>query len=164
MQDIDFLKDKAYPLMKGTAQFCLICLVDDGKGRLITSPGTSPENLFITPDGYKGSTMYGGTADLSMIRECLQQTISASETLGVDVEFRIKTQQTLAKLYPYQIGKKGNLQEWYYDWEDVKSQHRYQSHLFGLYPGHQINPEKTPELAKACRKSLEIKGNQATVR
>lgn len=161
-QDIDFLKDKGYPLMKGAAQFCLSWMVDDGKGHLITSPSTSPENIFITSKGYKGSTMYGGTADLAMIRECLQQTISASETLGVDAEFRTKMQQTLAKLYPYQIGKKGNLQEWYYDWEDAEPQHRHQSHLFGLYPGLQINPKKTPELANACRKSLEIKGDRAT--
>ncbi len=161
-QDIDFLKDKGYPLMKGAAQFCLAWLIEDGKGHLITSPSTSPENTFITTDGYKGGTLYGGTADLAMIRECFRQTISASETLDIDTKFRTKMQQALAKLYPYQIGKKGNLQEWYYDWEDVAPKHRHQSHLFGLYPGHQITPEKTPELANACRKTLEIKGDEAT--
>ncbi len=161
-QDIDFLKDKGYPLMKGATQFCLSWLVEDGKGHLITSPSTSPENVFITTDGYKGSTLYGGTADLSMIRECLQQTIKASEILGVDNEFRTGMQQALAKLYPYQIGKKGNLQEWYFDWEDVEPQHRHQSHLFGLYPGHQVTPDQTPNLANACRKTLEIKGDEAT--
>jgi alpha-L-fucosidase 2 len=65
-------------------------------------------------------------------------------------------------LYPYQIGKKGNLQEWYYDWEDEDPQHRHQSHLFGLYPGNHITPVQTPELANACRKTLEIKGDETT--
>ncbi len=76
--------------------------------------------------------------------------------------FRIKLVDALKRLYPYQIGKKGNLQEWYYDWEDEDPMHRHQSHLFGLYPGHQITPYTTPELANACRKTLEIKGDEST--
>ena len=161
-QDIKFLKDDAYDLMKGAAQFCLEWMVEDKNGQLITSPSTSPENKFITPTGYQGSTLYGGTADLAMIRECFLQTIKASEVLKVDIEFRTKLEQALKKLHPYQIGKKGNLQEWYYDWEDVEPQHRHQSHLFGLFPGTHITPLTTPELANACRKTLEIKGDETT--
>lgn len=161
-QDIKFLKDDAYYLMKGAALFCLEWMIEDKNGQLITSPSTSPENKFITPDGYQGSTLYGGTADLAMIRECFAQTIKASEILNTDVEFRTKLEQALKKLYPYQIGKKGNLQEWYYDWEDVEPQHRHQSHLFGLFPGNHISPLTTPELADACRKTLEIKGDETT--
>ena len=161
-RDTKFLKDDAYDLMKGAAQFCLEWLVEDKKGNLVTSPSTSPENKFITPDGYQGSTLYGGTADLAMIRECFAQTIKASEILNTDVEFRTKLDQALKKLYPYQIGQKGNLQEWYYDWEDVEPQHRHQSHLFGLFPGNHISPLTTPELANACRKTLEIKGDETT--
>ncbi len=160
--DEKFLKDEAYDLMKGAAQFCLEWMVEDKKGNLVTSPSTSPENKFITPDGYQGSTLYGGTADLAMIRECFAQTIKASEILNTDVEFRTKLEQALKKLYPYQIGKKGSLQEWYYDWEDVEPQHRHQSHLFGLFPGNHISPLTTPELANACRKTLEIKGDETT--
>lgn len=100
--------------------------------------------------------------ELDMIRECFQQTINASEILNTDADFRAKLEKALVQLYPYQIGKKGNLQEWYYDWEDQEPTHRHQSHLFGLYPGHQISPEKTPELALACRKTLEIKGDETT--
>jgi len=161
-RDIKFLKEEAYDLMKGAALFCLEWMVEDKNGQLITSPSTSPENKFITPDGYQGSTLYGGTADLAMIRECFAQTIKASEILNTDVEFRTKLEQALKKLYPYQIGKKGNLQEWYYDWEDVEPQHRHQSHLFGLFPGNHISPLTTPELADACRKTLEIKGDETT--
>jgi len=161
-QDIKFLKDDAYDLMKGAALFCLEWMVEDKNGQLITSPSTSPENKFITPDGYQGSTLYGGTADLAMIRECFAQTVKASEILNTDVEFRTKLEQALKNLYPYQVGKKGNLQEWYYDWEDVEPQHRHQSHLFGLFPGNHISPLTTPELANACRKTLEIKGDETT--
>ncbi|MCY7359000.1 MAG: glycoside hydrolase family 95 protein [Rudanella sp.] len=161
-QDKDYLRQEAYPLMKGAAQFCLEWLVEDKNGKLITSPSTSPENQFIAPDGYKGSTLYGGTADLSMIRECFLQTIQAAKTLNADPDFRAKLEQALARLYPYQVGKAGNLQEWYHDWPDVDPKHRHQSHLFGLYPGHHIRPDQTPELAQACRKTLEIKGDETT--
>ena len=161
-KDIDFLKDKGYPLMKGAAKFCLDWLVEDGGKKLITSPSTSPENKYISDSGYHGATLYGGTADLAMIRECFTQTIEASRILNVDAEFRTKLENALARLHPYQIGKKGNLQEWYYDWEDEDPQHRHQSHLFGLFPGHSIDPVKTPELADACRKTLEIKGDETT--
>ncbi len=161
-QDKAFLRDEGYPLLKGAALFCLESLIDDGKGNQVTSPGTSPENRFITPEGYQGSTLYGVTSDLAMIRECFEQTIAASRVLETDSEFRSKLEKALAKLYPYQIGKKGNLQEWYHDWEDVDPKHRHQSHLYGLYPGHHINPDKTPELADACRITLDIKGDDTT--
>ena len=161
-QDRDYLRQQAYPLMRGAAQFCLEWLVEDATGKLITSPSTSPENRYITPDGYKGATLYGATADLAMIRECFAQTIQAAKILDTDAEFRGKLEQALARLYPYQVGKAGNLQEWYHDWADVDPKHRHQSQLFGLYPGHQIRPDLTPELAQACRKTLEIKGDETT--
>lgn len=161
-QDKNFLKNEAYPVMKGAAQFCLEWLVEDENGKLITSPSTSPENKYKTPNGYIGATLYGGTADLSMIRELFIQTIKASKVLGTDKEFRSKVENALARLHPYQIGKVGNLQEWYYDWEDQDPKHRHQSHLFGLYPGQHITPALTPDLANACRKTLEIKGDETT--
>lgn len=160
--NVKFLNDHAYPLMKGSAEFCLGWLVKDKQDNLITSPSTSPENIFITPDGYKGGTLYGGTADLAMIRECFTKTIKASRLLNKDVGFRDSLQSALEKLYPYQIGKKGNLQEWYYDWEDAEPQHRHQTHLFGLYPGTHITTDKTPLLAEAAKKTLEIKGDIST--
>jgi alpha-L-fucosidase 2 len=97
-----------------------------------------------------------------MIRELLQQTIRAQSLLHVDDDMRVKLTEALARLHPYRIGKKGNLQEWYFDWEDAEPQHRHQTHLFGLYPGHHISPVLTPELAMACRKTLEIKGDETT--
>ena len=161
-KDSSFLRKEAYPLMKGAATFCMDWLVSDKNGQLITSPSTSPENLYKTPEGYVGATLYGGTADLAMIRELLQDVMKAAAVLHLDQDFAAKAKQTLDKLYPYHIGKKGNLQEWYYDWEDAEPQHRHQSHLFGLYPGHQITLQDTPELADACRKTLTIKGDETT--
>lgn len=161
-KDEEFLRNKGYPIMKGAAEFCLDWLIEDAEGKLITSPSTSPENKFLTPEGYAGATLYGGTADLSMIRELFIQTIKASEVLNTDEQFRQETKEALERLHPYKIGWKGNLQEWYYDWEDADPKHRHQSHLFGLYPGHHINPELSPELAKACQTTLEIKGDETT--
>ncbi len=148
--------------MKGAAQFCLEWLVEDKEGKLITSPSTSPENKYVTPDGYHGETLYGGTADLAMIRECFRNTIQAATLLNTDADFRGQLEQALGRLHPYKIGKSGNLQEWYHDWRDEDPQHRHQSHLFGLFPGHHITPYDTPELAQACRKTLEIKGDEST--
>lgn len=158
--DKEFLRE-FYPVLKGAAEFCMDWLVEKD-GKLVTSPGISPENKYITPDGYVGATSYGNTSDLAMIRECLMDAAEASKVLGVDKFFRKRIKKTLSRLYPYQIGKDGNLQEWYYDWQDQDPYHRHQSHLFGLYPGHHLSVEETPELAAACARTLQIKGDETT--
>ena len=161
-QDKQYLKATAYPLMKGAAEFCMDWLVESKDGYLYTSPSTSPENRYRTTDGFIGATMYGGAADLAMIRECLIQTIKASKVLEEDEEFRGKMEQTLDRLQPYKIGRKGQLQEWYFDWDDEDPKHRHQSHLFGLFPGNHISPATSKGLADACRNTLEIKGDETT--
>ncbi|CAM3656286.1 glycosyl hydrolase family 95 catalytic domain-containing protein [Flavobacterium chungbukense] len=161
-QDLSYLKKEGYPLMKGASEFCLGWLVTDKNGNLITSPSTSPENQYKLADGFVGATLYGGTADLAMIRECFDKTIKASKVLNTDADFRKKLETALSKLYPYQIGKKGNLQEWYFDWDDKDPKHRHQSQLFGLFPGDHITPLKTHDLAEASKKTLEIKGDETT--
>lgn len=160
--DKDYLKDYAYPLMRSAARFCMNILVDDGHGKLITSPATSPENHFYTSDGYNGCLAYGTTADLAIIRECIGNAKSAAEVLGVDADMQAEIDSVYAELYPYQIGHKGNLQEWYHDWEDVDPLHRHQSHLIGLYPGRHINAEVTPEFAAAAQRSLELRAGHST--
>jgi alpha-L-fucosidase 2 len=161
-QDKKFLAEKAYPLMKGAAEFCLAWLIPDSKGRLITSPSTSPENRFITPTGYKGETAYGGTADLAMIRELFLDMIQAEKILKKDPAFQKSLEEALAKMLPYQIGAAGNLQEWYFDWADTDPKHRHQSHLYGLYPGTHVTVDQTPIIAAASKKTLEIKGDETT--
>lgn len=161
-RDEEFLQRKAYPILKGAARFCLDWLTEGPKGELLTSPATSPEALYVTDEGYVGATLYGGSADLAFIRENFAQTLAAAELLGMDEGLQAQIRAALARLLPYQIGKDGSLQEWYHDWEDRDPKHRHQTHLFGLHPGHHITPEKTPELAVASRKVLEIKGDETT--
>lgn len=150
-----------YSVMKGAADFCLDWLIEKD-GYLITAPGTSPEAKYITDKGVKAATLYGGTADLAMIRECLMDTRDAALALGCDKQYIDTLNSTLKKLLPYKIGSRGNLQEWFHDWEDEDWHHRHQSHLFGLFPGHHISLKNNPALAKACAKSLEIKGDKTT--
>ena len=167
--DKDFLREY-YPVLKGAAEFCLGWLVStknmgvDGKEYLITAPSTSPENVFVTDKGYHGRTCYGGFADLAMIRECLYDAVQAAKVLGVDEAFMAEAREALNRLQPYKIGKKGNLQEWFYDWEDEDSHHRHQSHLLGVYPGHHLyDGVNTKEaIHRAAAKTLELKGDKTT--
>ena len=160
--DKKYLREQAYPLMKEASIFCEDWLIQDGKGHLVTAPSTSPENVFITDKGVKASVSMATTMDMSIIWDVFTNTMEASEILGIDADFRKELLEKRAQLFPLQIGKKGNLQEWYKDWEDVEPQHRHTSHLFGLHPGRQISPLRTPEFANAAKKTLEIRGDDGT--
>jgi alpha-L-fucosidase 2 len=163
-QDKTYLKTTALPLMRGATDFCMDWLIDNPKqsGELITAPSTSPENEYVTDKGYHGMTCYGGTADLAIIRELFINTSLAEKTLFGTSQGSDKIQEKLQRLHPYTIGHMGDLNEWYYDWDDFDFQHRHQSHLIGLYPGSHLTLNGTPELAQACRRSLEIKGDKTT--
>lgn len=149
-----------YPILKGAAEFCMGWLIKKDS-LLITAPATSPENKYITDDGFYGATYYGGTADVAMIRECLNDAVLAALELKTDTAFCREARATLQQLPAYRIGQQGNLQEWFHDWADAEPQHRHQSHLFGLYPGHSITAEDTL-LANACRRTLELRGDEST--
>ena len=150
--------ERDYPVLKGAAQFCIDWLVEKD-GRLVTSPGTSPENRYVTPDGFHGATLYGATADLALVRECVTDALQAARTLGVDPDFANEAESVLVRLRPYQVGAAGTLQEWYHDWPDEDPRHRHQSHLIGVYPGHQI--ESGP-FAEAALKTLQTRGFETT--
>jgi alpha-L-fucosidase 2 len=160
--DKTYLSGTAYPLMKSAGMFCLSWLVEDSQGRLVTAPSTSPENVFITDKGQKGTVSVATTMDMSTIWDLFTNLIQASEQLQTDPDFRKLLIEKRSKLFPLQIGKKGNLQEWYKDWEDEDPQHRHISHLFGLFPGRQISPLFTPAYAGAVRKSMELRGDGGT--
>lgn len=157
-QDKSYLRTMAYPLMKGAALFCLNWLIENpnNPGELITAPSTSPENEYKTDKGYHGTTCYGGTADLAIIRELFINTIAAGKLLG---EKNKEIEKALTRLHPYTIGHMGDLNEWYYDWDDWDFKHRHQSHLIGLYPGNHLTDAT---LQKAAEKTLEIKGDETT--
>jgi alpha-L-fucosidase 2 len=161
-RDKKFLKDVAYPLMKGAAEFCLDWLVEDKDGYLIMVPSTSPENDFKYGNGKISGIGVATTMDMSIIWDLFTNLIEACDVLGTDKAFHDKLVAKKAKLYPLHIGSKGNLQEWNKDYEDVDPQHRHVSHLFGLHPGRQIAPVSTPEFAAAARKTLEIRGDEGT--
>ncbi|HEY1212923.1 MAG TPA: hypothetical protein VGE93_04745, partial [Bryobacteraceae bacterium] len=154
-RDDEFLRTRAYPLMKGSAQFCLAWLIDDGKGRLTTCPSESTENNFLAPDGKPAQTSAGCTMDMALIRELFTNCIAASKQLGMDADFAAKLDVARSRLLPYRIGKYGQLQEWSIDFEESTPGQRHMSHMYPLYPGNQITPRDTPELAKAARISLE---------
>ncbi|MDQ6815466.1 MAG: glycoside hydrolase family 95 protein, partial [Bacteroidota bacterium] len=156
--DEQFLRDTAYPLMKGAVIFTLGWLVPDKDGYLVTAPSGSPENSFRDEKGVVGAIAEGSTMDMSIIRDLFAHFIKASELLHIDESFRDTVMAQQKKLYPFHIGKKGNLVEWYKDWEDVEVHHRHVSHLFALYPAEQISPITTPDLAAAAQKTLEIRG------
>lgn len=160
--DKKFLEEKAYPAMKEAAKFCLNWLVDGPDGYLVTAPSTSPENQFIAEDGKAYSVSVATTMDMSLINDLFTNTIEAAEILGTDEDLRSKMEEAQKRLSPLKIGKKGNLQEWMYDYEDADPHHRHVSHLWGLHPGRQILPFESPELANACKRTLELRGDDGT--
>lgn len=166
--DPKFLKETALPLMIGASDFMLDWLIENPhvSTELITAPSTSPENEYKTPEGYHGTTCYGGTADLAIIRELFINTTAAIRSMGgryAKTSSRLAEIQTaLNRLHPYTVGRMGDLNEWYYDWDDWDVRHRHQSHLIGLFPGHHLSIETTPDLARAAERSLEMKGDETT--
>jgi alpha-L-fucosidase 2 len=141
--------------------FCLDWLYEDDQGYLQTAPSTSPEHKFVI-DGKRYEVSRSATMDISLIWDLFTNCIEASEILGTDEAFRSKLADARAKLQPLQIGKHGQLQEWYKDFEDEDIHHRHVSHLFGVYPGRQLTETETPRLFDAARKSLEIRGDGGT--
>ena len=164
--DEAFLEKEAYPLMKGACEFYIDWLVDNGKGMLVTPVSTSPENTFTYTDEngkkQRASVSSGGGMDMAIIRELFRNTLRAAEVLNTDADFRKTLQDRLRKLLPYQVGAKGQLQEWQEDFEEPDPKHRHVSHLFGLHPGSQITPQGTPDLAAAARRTLELRGDGGT--
>lgn len=154
---------RIYPAMKGAAEFFLDTLVEEPTHHwLVTCPSLSPENK--NPLASATSITAGPTMDLEILRDLFSHCIRASEILGVDKDFAAQLAATRARLAPLQIGSSGQLQEWLQD-IDLQSHelhHRHVSHLYGLFPSAQIDVNTTPELAAAVKKSLEIRGDQAT--
>jgi alpha-L-fucosidase 2 len=154
-RDRDYLRERAYPLMKGAAEFCLAWLIEDGNGHLTTCPSESTENDFMAPDGKPAMTSAGCTMDMALIRELFTNCIDSAEELGVDSEFAGKLSAARARLIPYQIGRYGQLQEWSVDFVESTPGQRHMSQLYPLYPGAEITPRSTPELARAAQVSLQ---------
>lgn len=153
---------QAYPILKGAASFTLDWLQKDQKGYLVTMPSTSPENEYFYGDKKKGIVTVASTMDMGIIRDLFTNVIAASTVLNKDNSFRDSLKKTAEKLFPFQISSKGQLQEWFKDFEDVDPHHRHTSHLYALHPAKSISPLMTPELADAARRTLEMRGDDGT--
>lgn len=159
--DKEYLAKTAYPLMKGCGDFIMDWLVERD-GKYITAPATSPENTFIDDNGKIGKVTMGTAMDMEICWDLLNNLIEASEVLGTDPELRARWIHYRDNLQPLQVGAEGDLNEWYKDWKDKDPYHRHVSHLYGLYPGREISPFSTPDLAAAARKTLQMRGDGGT--
>ncbi|MBS4197403.1 glycoside hydrolase family 95 protein [Lederbergia citri] len=159
-QNREFLQKEALPIMKAAAEFCLDWLVEGDNGYLTTSPSTSPEHLFYTGKGQIGSVTKGATMDLQLIWDLFSNCIEAAVVLGLEEDEWIEdVKRAKERLYPMQIGKYGQLQEWSIDYEDVEPHHRHVSHLYGVYPGNQITDGP---LLEAAKQTLNRRGDEGT--
>ncbi len=153
-KDENYLKERAYPMIKGATQFILDFVKENGKGELVTAPSYSPENMYIDPQtGKKQLTTAAATMDIQIIRDVFRACLEAENELGIS-QLSPKIEAALKKLPKTKIGANGTIQEWYEDYEEVEIGHRHISHLYGLYPSSQIS-EETPELFKAAERTIE---------
>ena len=164
--DREFLARQAYPAMKEAVEFSLGFLVEipaglPFAGRLVTNPSTSPENAYLL-NGRPAHLTYAPTMDIELMNELFENTRTAARILGKDAEFSAKLAATQKRLPPLQTGPQGQLQEWIQNFAETEPHHRHMSHLYSLYPGHDIDLEQTPELAAAARKSMELRGDGST--
>jgi len=161
-QDKNYLRNTAYPIMKGAAEFALDLLVTNKDGYLVTSPSTSPENHFFDVNGARVAVSEGSTMDMSLLRELFQHCVQESAVLGIDADFSAKLKASMAKFLPYKIGTQGQLNEFSFDFingiKEWEPNHRHASHLISVWPLSQIN-KNTPELLTAAHKSLELRGS-----
>jgi len=159
--DVEFLRNRAYPLMKGAARFLLDFLIEHPtRGVLVTSPSNSPENAHHS----NVSVCAGPAMDTAIIRTVFEACMASCDILDMDSFFRRELKTALAKMPPLRIGKAGQLQEWLDDWdmEAPEPTHRHVSHLWALHPGGLIDPVKTPALAQACKVTLAQRGDGGT--
>jgi alpha-L-fucosidase 2 len=154
---------KIYPILKGSAQFYSDMLIEEPARRwLVTAPSNSPENTFQLANGTRAHICLGATMDMQLLRYLFDACIEAAHILRTDSEFAKNLMEKRVRLAPTQIGSDGRVMEWLAQYKEVDPQHRHISHLWGLYPGHEITPGATPDLATAARKTLDVRGDGGT--
>lgn len=157
--DKEFLREY-YPIMKGAVEFFDATMVKDPRsGMLVVCPSNSPENA---PKGRGATTDGGVTMDNQLVTELWNNTAAAADILGIDKEFADRLRLRVKEISPMRIGHWGQLQEWQEDLDNPEDNHRHVSHLYGMYPGNQISPYRTPELFDAARTSLIHRGDPST--
>ena len=155
--DLDFLKTRGYPLLREASEFFVGHLIKDERGYYITGLTQSPENTYILENGQRSTLCPTCTMDNGILRALFTYTLSAAKVLNDENELTYAIKERLDNLAPYEIGSKGQLLEWEKEYEELEPGHRHVSHLFGLHPGRDISPRTTPDLAKACEKTLSLR-------
>ena len=158
--DVDYLRNTAYPVMKKAAEFYLDIMVEH-EGKLVLAPGTSPENSFWYEDK-KCSVGKYSTMSMSIARELFENCIKSCDILGIDGDFASTLKETVANMADFKLGSDGQLLEFDDDYAETEIHHRHVSHLYALHPANIITVDGTPELAKACRRTLERRGDNGT--
>ncbi len=153
--DAVFLRDRALPFLASCAEFTLDYLAEHPKtGKLVFGPACSPENTYVMSDGTGGYVDMGGGMAQSMAYTVLRHTADAARVLGAEADLTARCEDAIDRLQRLQIGPDGRILEWSEPLPEQEPGHRHVSHLFGLYPGIEIDPRRTPELADAARKTL----------
>ena len=156
---------RIYPILKGSAQFYSDLLIAEPNNQwLVTAPSHSPENAFLLPDGQRANVCLGPTIDQQLLRYLFHATIESAKILGLTSEEAFTTELAAqrARLAPTRIGTDGRIMEWLEAYPEAEPTHRHISHLWGLYPGHEISVRHSPELAEAARQSLDARGDAGT--
>ena len=154
--DRDFLAERAWPVLKGSAEFFLDWLVEDPEtGKLVSGPVNSPENTFYTPDGERANLSMGPAMDQQIIWDLFTNCLDAAEILGIEDQVVEEIAAARENLQGPRIAGDGRLMEWNREFKEVDPGHRHMSHLYGLHPGHQFTWRYTPELMEAASASLE---------
>lgn len=155
-RDETFLRERAYPILRGAAEFLLGYAVEEPEhGLLVTGPSESPENWYLAPDGSRCSVSMGATVDRVFMEAVLRICAESAELLGVDAELRTRIEAARRRLPPLRIGRHGQVREWLHDYEEAEPSHRHTSHLSALFPERQITPRDTPDLARAAEVTIE---------
>ncbi|MDQ3164230.1 MAG: glycoside hydrolase family 95 protein, partial [Actinomycetota bacterium] len=163
--DEDFLRERAYPVLRDAARFVLDFLVEDqASGRLLFGPSLSPEAQYVGPGGIRSGLCMSPAGDTQIVVALFDRCRRALAILGGDDDFDAELAAALQRLPEQRIGGKGQLQEWLDDHTEWEAGHRHVSHLFAVYPDAQISPRHTPELAAAARRSLELRIEEASDR
>ncbi len=153
--DLTYLRELAYPIMKGSAEFVLDFLIRNNEGQWVTAPSNSPENRYVMPGtGQRFDMTYAATIDLQIITELFNNCIHSADCLGIDKDFTDTLRAVLSEMPPVKVSEKtGGIQEWVKDYDETEPGHRHMSHLVGLHPGTQITPS-TPDLFEAAKQTI----------
>ena len=161
-QDEAYLRKEAWPLLYKTAQFIESQLIEDADGTLMLCPSTSPENCYLLPDGTRCAVSKTTAMTQAIVQDVFGIVSKASALLGISNDLTTRIAEKLPHLKPLSVGSDGELLEWDENFEENEIHHRHISHLYALHPARLITPDSTPDLAAACKRTLERRGDEST--